>query len=86
MCVLLWLVIMADEPMGSGSTPTFKSGDRAWAHGQVVPGKKNNTIYVYCQKHLAGGGITRLKEHLAGIKGNVAACKRVPNEVKWQMK
>ena len=54
MCVLLWLVIMADEPMGSGSTPTFKSGDRAWAHGQVVPGKKNNTIYVYCQKHLAG--------------------------------
>jgi len=79
---------MADEPMGSGSgsTPTSKSDDPAWAHGQVVLRKRNNTICVYCQKHLAGGEITQLKEHLAEIKGNVAACKRVPNEVKWHRK
>ena len=87
MCVLLWLAVMADEPMGSGSgsTPTSKSDDPAWAHGQVVLEKRNNTICVYCQKYLAEGGITRLKEHLAGIKGNVAACKYVSNEVKWKM-
>jgi len=77
---------MADEPMGSGSTPTSKFDDPPWAHGQIIPGKRNNTICVYCQKHLVGGGITRLKEHLAGIKGNAAAYKRVSNEVKWQMK
>ncbi|KAL4615700.1 hypothetical protein ACB092_07G145200 [Castanea dentata] len=33
-----------------------------------------------------GGGITRLKHHLAGIKGDVEACKKVFEDVKWQMK
>ncbi|KAI8572767.1 hypothetical protein RHMOL_Rhmol01G0225900 [Rhododendron molle] len=36
-------------------------------------------------KHLKGGGITRLKQHLAGVKGEVEACKNVPMDVKWQM-
>ena len=74
------------QALGSGFTPTSKSDDPTWVHCQVVPAKRNNTICVYFQKHLARGGITRLKEHLAGIKGNVAACKRVPNEVEWKMK
>jgi len=84
---LLCLVLQSQQSgSGSRSTPTSKSDDPAWAHGQVVLEKRNNTICVYCQKYLAEGGITRLKEHLAGIKGNVAACKHVSNEVKWQMK
>jgi len=84
-CVAIWLVIMVDEyePMGSGSgsgsTPTSKSVDPARAHGQVFPSiQARGTIpfvCTYCQKHLAEDGMTRLKEHLAGVKGNVAACK-----------
>ncbi|KAL4620036.1 hypothetical protein ACB092_06G125300 [Castanea dentata] len=35
---------------------------------------------------IRGGGITRLKYHLAGIKGDVEACKKVFEDVKWQMK
>ncbi|KAL4614141.1 hypothetical protein ACB092_07G032600 [Castanea dentata] len=35
---------------------------------------------------IRGGGITRLKHHLAGIKGDVEACKKVSEDVKWQMK
>ena len=27
-----------------------------------------------------------MKYHLAGIKGEVEPCKRVPTDVKWQMK
>ncbi|KAJ6964799.1 hypothetical protein NC652_002893 [Populus alba x Populus x berolinensis] len=55
------------------SAPT-RSDDPAWAHRQVVIGVKNSRIN--------GGGITRLKYHLAGIKGQVEACKKVPPDVK----
>ncbi|KAJ6957759.1 hypothetical protein NC653_039657 [Populus alba x Populus x berolinensis] len=47
-----------------------RSDDLAWAHG----------------KRINGGGITRLKYHLVGIKNQVEACKKVPLDVKWQMK
>ncbi|KAF7152905.1 hypothetical protein RHSIM_Rhsim01G0083600 [Rhododendron simsii] len=62
-----------------------KSDDPAWAYGKLVLGKKNNTICLFCNKQLKGGGITRLKQHLAGVKGEVEACKNVPMDVKWQM-
>ncbi|XP_075663029.1 uncharacterized protein LOC142632529 [Castanea sativa] len=35
---------------------------------------------------IRGGGITRLKYHLARISGDVEACKKVSEDVKWQMK
>ncbi|KAJ7964422.1 HAT transposon superfamily [Quillaja saponaria] len=63
-----------------------KSDDPAWSHGRVVVGLKNSVICTYCDKHLRGGGITRLKQHLAGVTGQVGACKNVPTKVKWQMK
>ncbi|KAF7152143.1 hypothetical protein RHSIM_Rhsim01G0170300 [Rhododendron simsii] len=53
--------------------------------GKLVLGKKNNTICLFCNKHLKGGGITRLKQYLAGLKGEVEACKNVLMDVKWQM-
>ena len=54
-----------------------KSKDAAWAHAKVVEGK----IYCrYCKKLIKGGGIHRLKQHLAGIRGNVAPCE-VDSEV-----
>ena len=67
------------------SAPT-RSDDPAWAHRQVVIGVKNSSICVHCSKRINGGGITRLKYHLAGIRGEVEPCKRVPPDVKWQMK
>ncbi|KAJ6975638.1 hypothetical protein NC653_031465 [Populus alba x Populus x berolinensis] len=63
-----------------------RSDDPAWAHGQVVIDAKNSSICVHCSKRINGGGVTRLKYHLAGIKGQVEACKKVPPDVKWQMK
>ncbi|KAI8528485.1 hypothetical protein RHMOL_Rhmol12G0151700 [Rhododendron molle] len=62
-----------------------KSDGPAWAYSKLVLGKKNNTICLFCNKHLKGGGITRLKQHLAGVKGEVEACKNVPMDVKWPM-
>ena len=35
---------------------------------------------------MRGGRITRLKYHLPGISSDVEACKKVSEDVKWQMK
>jgi hypothetical protein len=80
---------MAENSSSGGSSMASapaRSDDPAWAHGQVVVGAKNSSICIHCSKRINGGGITRLKYHLAGIKGQVEACKKVPPDVKWQMK
>ncbi|KAG6654115.1 hypothetical protein CIPAW_05G123500 [Carya illinoinensis] len=63
-----------------------RSEDPAWSHARVVPGARNSTQYLYCSKIIRGGGVTRLKHHLGGISGDVEACKKVPDDIKWQMK
>uniref|UniRef100_A0A6N2MQE4 BED-type domain-containing protein n=1 Tax=Salix viminalis TaxID=40686 RepID=A0A6N2MQE4_SALVM len=80
---------MAENECGGGtsiSSSSMIADDPAWAHGQVVAGSKNASICIHCNKRISGGGVTRLKYHLAGIKGQVEPCKKVPADVKWQMK
>ncbi|XP_077221619.1 uncharacterized protein LOC143855387 [Tasmannia lanceolata] len=67
-----------------GSTPA-RSDDPAWAYGLVIPSQKNCVKCTFCEKLIKGGGITRFKEHLAGVPGDVAACKKVNADVKWRM-
>ncbi|XP_075658858.1 uncharacterized protein LOC142628698 [Castanea sativa] len=68
--------------------PVVRSEDPAWAYGRAVPDVKNNTQCIFCSKMIrgGGGGITRLKYHLAGIKGDVEVYRKVSEDVKWQMK
>ena len=54
-----------------------KGKDTTWAHCDMIDGKM---ICKYCQKSIAGGGIYRFKQHLAGIGGHVKPCG-APNEV-----
>ncbi|KAG5251579.1 Zinc finger, BED-type [Salix suchowensis] len=78
------------ENLSSGGTSISsapaRSDDPTWAHGQVVAGSKNASICIHCNKRINGGGVTRLKYHFAGIKGQVKPCIRIPPDVKWQMK
>ncbi|KAG6477105.1 hypothetical protein ZIOFF_066357 [Zingiber officinale] len=60
--------------------------DPAWKYGIAVEGHCSTIICVICNKTIRGGGITRLKYHLAGIEGNVEAYTKVSDDVKWQMK
>ena len=46
-----------------------RSENPTWAHARVVPEAKNNTICLNCNKLIKWGDITRLKYHLAEIKG-----------------
>nr|DAD19868.1 TPA_asm: hypothetical protein HUJ06_021331 [Nelumbo nucifera] len=62
--------------------------DSAWEHVsfKVDPlnGSKSMTC-LYCQKTIEGGGINRMKQHLAQRKGEIAICRKVPHDVRFKM-
>lgn len=62
-----------------------RASDPGWAHGIMVNGGRQKIKCKYCHKVMLGGGISRLKQHLAGERGNVAPCEVVPEEVKVQI-
>ncbi|XP_042475564.1 uncharacterized protein LOC122057512 [Macadamia integrifolia] len=71
------------EPMPIGS----QKRDLAWKHCQMF--KIDNRVRlkcIYCGKMFSGGGIHRIKEHLAGHKGNGATCPRVHPDVRHIMR
>ncbi|CAL9767462.1 unnamed protein product, partial [Musa acuminata subsp. burmannicoides] len=62
-----------------------RATDLGWAHGVMVNGDRQKIQCRYCHKIILGGGISRLKQHLAGERDNIAPCEQVPDEVKAQM-
>ncbi|KAK8941436.1 hypothetical protein KSP39_PZI002968 [Platanthera zijinensis] len=70
---------------GSSKIGSTKGGrDPFWAHGEKVEEKDTNRIRCrYCAQ-IVSGGISRLKNHLAGQRGNVRPCSKVPDDVKSQ--
>ena len=77
---------MTENQSSVASGPTVRSEDPAWAYGRAVLNVRNNTQCTFCCKMIRGGGITKLKYHLVGIPDDVEACKKVSEDVKWQMK
>lgn len=63
-----------------------RSDDLAWAHGCIVSRIRNSTQCVSCSKINKSGGIPKLKYHLTKILRKVEVCKRIPYDIKWQMK
>lgn len=62
-----------------------RATDLGWAHGIMVNGDRQKIQCKYCHKVILGGGISRLKQHLAGERGNIAPCDQVPDDVKAQI-
>jgi hypothetical protein len=56
--------------------------DLTWLHCQLIDGKM---VYNYCQKEVGGGGINRIKQHLALARGNIKPCLEVSDELKAEM-
>ncbi|XP_038678831.1 uncharacterized protein LOC119980269 [Tripterygium wilfordii] len=75
--------------MGSNLEPvpiTSQKHDPAWKHCQMFKnGERVQLKCIYCTKLFKGGGIHRIKEHLAGHKGNASTCLRVPPDVRLMM-
>ncbi|XP_041000438.1 uncharacterized protein LOC121246372 [Juglans microcarpa x Juglans regia] len=65
---------------------TSQKHDPAWKHCQMFKnGERVQLKCIYCGKLFKGGGIHRIKEHLAGHKGNASTCVRVPPDVRVLM-
>lgn len=62
-----------------------RATDVGWAHGTMVNGDRQKIKCRYCSKVILGGGISRLKQHLAGERGNISPCEKVPDDVKAQI-
>ena len=78
--------------MDSNSAPSTTESsvrgkcDPAWSHVlEEVKDGKSSFKCLYCGKVYRGGGINRMKRHLAGVKGDVASCRSVPYDVRFQM-
>ncbi|XP_019238143.1 PREDICTED: uncharacterized protein LOC109218243 isoform X2 [Nicotiana attenuata] len=65
---------------------TSQKHDPAWKHCQMYKnGARVQLKCIYCGKIFKGGGIHRIKEHLAGQKGNASTCLRVQPDVRLLM-
>ena len=56
--------------------------DIAWSYCQLIDGKM---VCNFCQKEVGGGGIHRIKQHLANARGNITPCEKVPDALKVEM-
>ena len=72
----------------TNSQTTKSKIDPAWEHvseERYANGRKT-LICLYCKKIAKGGGIHKMKQHLAGVKGDIGPCKSIPPDVRFQMK
>jgi hypothetical protein len=67
------------------ASPPASSKKIAWSHAKADADSRNAIICLHCGKKIGGGGITRLKYHLAGVPGQVEPCTKVPKDVRRQM-
>ena len=71
----------------TNSQTTRNKINPAWEHvskERYANGRKV-LICLYCKKITKGGGIHRMKQHLAGVKRDIGPCKSVPPDVRFQM-
>ncbi|XP_054782037.1 uncharacterized protein LOC129289285 [Prosopis cineraria] len=76
---------MSSEQISStASTQSVRAkSDPTWEHCTAIPnekGGKPRLRCLYCGKEFGGGGIHRMKQHLAGKKGDATSCKSVPHD------
>ncbi|XP_058091145.1 uncharacterized protein LOC131237418 [Magnolia sinica] len=60
--------------------------DIGWTYGRPIPDNRFGSICNLCGHVLRSGGVTRLKEHLAGGYRNVVDCPKCPQDVREQMR
>ena len=67
----------------SSSQSVRSKVDIGWNHCTEV--SKGILKCLYCSKTFSGGGINRFKKHIAGVKGEVRSCDKVPYDIRFQM-
>ncbi|KAJ4850648.1 hypothetical protein Tsubulata_023986 [Turnera subulata] len=78
---------MESQYKPSSSVSARGKSDPAWEHIALSTAADGTKVYtcLFCEKEVRGGGINRLKQHLAGIPGSITACKKVDHDVRYRM-
>ncbi|GKE26632.1 zinc finger, CCHC-type, retrotransposon gag domain protein, partial [Tanacetum coccineum] len=65
--------------------PSVRELDKAWEHVTQHVEENGKKVFIcnFCSKIIRGGGINRVKKHLAGRKGDVASCTLVDPDVRF---
>ncbi|XP_020241521.1 uncharacterized protein LOC109819937 isoform X2 [Asparagus officinalis] len=72
---------MSFEGQASNKPPKPADKDSCWAYAERVGNDALKVRCKFCGQSMCGG-ISRFKQHLAGIKGNCLPCEKVPEDVK----
>ena len=97
--MILFCFLQIDRKMESNLTPTSgqdstsnsnsirSKTDLTWEHvsEEICSNGRKALICMYFKKVTKGGGIHRMKQHLAGVKGDIGPCRSVPPDVKNRM-
>ncbi|KAI3903879.1 hypothetical protein MKW92_035158 [Papaver armeniacum] len=76
-----------DSPIEPETSSRGKT-DIAWKYAREEKDpvtKKRSITCLVCMRKIMGGGINRLKKHLAGQRGEITPCKKVGPDVRYQM-
>ena len=67
------------------SQTTRSKTDPTWEHvsEERYTNERKVLICLYCKKIAKGGGIHRIKQHLARVKGDIGPCKLVSPNVRF---
>lgn len=79
---------MSDFPNPTEPSPSIRQKiDPAWAYATEEKSSdgKRYLICLFCNRKIRGGGISRMKMHLAGKRGDVGPCKKTPGDVRHRM-
>ena len=77
----------ADSNVMESSSSVREKVDPAWEHFSLGADEKGQNTFTctYCRQTYKGGGINRMKKHLAGIKSDIGSCKKVSHDVRYQI-
>ena len=76
-----------DSNVVESSSRIGEKVDPAWEHFSLGADEKGRNTFtcMYCRQTYKGGGINRMKQHFAGIKGDIGSCKKLSHDVRYQM-
>jgi hypothetical protein len=65
--------------------PPHKELDIGWKYGEVIDGNRQKSRCKFCGHENMSGGVSRLKQHLAGGFKNVKKCPNCPRAIREEM-
>ena len=74
------------EEIAAANRSVREKKDIAWSYVIQSNDSRGKLVleYGFCHTKKLGGGINRMKHHLAGMKGDTDACTKVPTDVRFK--